>query len=119
MTNPQYRAELLYSGGTMNVEPHPIASTQWDSYYGTKEWLVMQLTGKRFDFKKAGAEGFSRIGLARARSNGLGEFTVVTVPDMSLVIYYREKPTETNNRIDHSPARQFTEQLALRHPEQD
>ena len=88
MSNPQYRAELLYSGSTMRVEPYPIASTQWDSYSSTKEWIDMQLTGKRFNFKKAGADGYSRIGLARARSNGLGEFIVVTVPDMALVIYY-------------------------------
>lgn len=96
MTNPQYRAELIYSGGTMNVEPHPIASTQWDNYYGTKDWLETHLV-KNFQFKKAGAIGYARIGLAKART--VGTFTVVTVPDMTMVIYYREKPTETNNRL--------------------
>lgn len=90
MTNPEYQAKVLFND---NV----VASTAWDSYYGTKDWVDTKLIDL-FKFKKAGADGYSRIGLARARSNGLGEFLTVTVPDWELVIYYREKPTETNNR---------------------
>lgn len=95
MSNPQFKAEIMYSG-IPGRDPFPISSTQWESYYSILGWLETQLTASKFGFKKLAANGIARIGLARARNNGrdhgYGEFITVAIPDLELVIHYRPDP---------------------------